>query len=114
MGTEKRIELIELIYIKIIDDRIKRLEDLKVRYKSMLNKKFEDTPMKDRIRIENDFNILFFDEQDDIGEELDQMHSIKCWQLSIARCPTKRRPPDDPPLSAPLVWVLHIRSRPPY
>jgi hypothetical protein len=70
MGTEKRIEL---IYIKIIDDIIKRLEDLKVRYKSMLNKKFEDTPMEDRIRIENDFNILFFDEQDDIGEKLDQM-----------------------------------------
>jgi hypothetical protein len=36
MGTEKRIEL---IYIKIIDDRIKRLEELKVRYKSMLNKR---------------------------------------------------------------------------
>jgi hypothetical protein len=70
MGTEKRIEL---IYIKIIDDRIKRLEDLKVRYKSMLNKKFEDTPMEDRIRIENEFNILFFDEQDDLGEELDEM-----------------------------------------
>ena len=35
MGTEKRIEL---IYIKIIDDRIERLEDLKVRYKSMLNR----------------------------------------------------------------------------
>ena len=70
MGTEKRIEL---IYIKIIYDRIKRLEDLKVRYKSMLNKKFEDTPMEGRIRIENDFNILFFDEQDDIGEELDEM-----------------------------------------
>jgi hypothetical protein len=70
MGTEKRIEL---IYIKIIDDIIKRLEDLKVRYKGMLNKKFEDTPMEDRIRIENDFNILFFDEQDDIGEKLDQM-----------------------------------------
>jgi hypothetical protein len=48
MGTEKRIEL---IYIKIIDDRIKRLEELKVRYKSMLNKKFEDTSTKDRIRI---------------------------------------------------------------
>ena len=70
MGTEKRIEL---IYIKIIDDRIKRIEDLKVRNKSMLNKKFEDTPTEDRIRIENAFNILFFDEQDDIGEELDQM-----------------------------------------
>ena len=70
MGAEKRIEL---IYIKIIDDRSKRIEDLKVRYKSMLNKKFKDTPMEDRIRIENAFNILFFDEQDDIGEELDQM-----------------------------------------
>jgi hypothetical protein len=39
----------------------------------MLDKEFEDTPTKDRIRIDNDFNILFFDEQDDIGEELDEM-----------------------------------------
>ena len=70
MGAEKRIEL---IYIKIIDDRSKRIEDLKVRYKSMLNRKLEDTPVEDRIRIENAFNILFFDEQDDIGGELDQM-----------------------------------------
>jgi hypothetical protein len=29
--------------------------------------------MEDRIRIENEFNILFFDEQDDLGEELDEM-----------------------------------------
>jgi hypothetical protein len=68
---EKRIEL---IFIKIIDDRIKRLEDLRARYQRMLDEKFEDTPMEDSIRIENDFNILFFDEQDDIGEEeLDEL-----------------------------------------
>ena len=46
---------------------------LRARYQRMLDKKFEDTPTKDRIRIDNDFNILFFDEQDDIGEELDEM-----------------------------------------
>jgi hypothetical protein len=84
MGTEKRIEL---IYIKIIDDRIKRLEELKVRYKSMLNKKFEDTPTKDRIRIENDFNILFFDDR-----MILERNSMKCWQRFITRRPTKRRP----------------------